>query len=285
MPLPIIVGTDGSPEATSAVEWAADDAARRGLPLRFVSVVDHWAYGIPKFPATLADPLTVHAERALEAAEATARERRPEVEISKEIVEGIPARILRDRGREAEEIVLGSRGLGGFAGLVIGSVSTHVAGHAPCPVVVVRTGWRDTHARVVVGLDDSAECDPALGYAFEQARLRRATLRAVFAWQLPVHTLAPEIAYDVSEVREARQRVVTRKLDTWRRLHPEVDVQEDLVYGHPVQALTEASGDADLLVVGSHGRGALGSAVLGSVGRAVLHHAACPVAIVRPRAA
>ncbi|GAB3902334.1 hypothetical protein GCM10027612_67310 [Microbispora bryophytorum subsp. camponoti] len=144
---PIVVGTDGSPAATAAVRWAADDAARRGCPLRFVSVVDHWAYGIPKFPVSGGDPLTAHAERALSAAEAVARERQPDVEISTEIIEGIPSRVLRDKAKEAVEIVLGSRGFGGFAGLVIGSVSTHVAGQARCPVVVVRPGWTGERGR------------------------------------------------------------------------------------------------------------------------------------------
>ncbi|MEW9533448.1 universal stress protein [Microbispora sp. NPDC049125] len=280
---PIIVGTDGSAAATAATEWAADDAARKGCPLRLVSVVDHWAYGIPKFPAGAGDPLTVHAERALAAAEAAARGRRPEVPVSAEIVEGIPAKILRDKAGEAAEIVVGSRGLGGFAGVVVGSVSTHVAGHASCPVVVVRPGWRDAHGEIVVGVDYSPECEPAIAYAFEQARLRGCGVRAVYAWQLPVHTLAPEISYDVEELHETQRRAVSEKLAPWRRDEPGVPVREEVVFGHPVEALTEASERADLLVVGSHGRGALGSVMLGSVSRAVLHHAHCPVAVVRPR--
>ncbi|GGO03258.1 universal stress protein [Microbispora rosea subsp. aerata] len=281
MPGPIIVGTDGSPAATAAVRWAADDAARRGCPLRFVSVVDHWAYGIPKLPTSGGDPLTSHAERALHAAEAVARERQPDVKISTEIIEGIPARVLRDKAREAVEIVLGSRGLGGFAGIVIGSVSTHVAGHALCPVVVVRPGWSGDGEGIVVGVDDSPECEPALAYAFEQAGAYGHELRAVHAWQLPAHPLAPEITYDVEEVREAHRRVAREKVARSRGRCPEVQVREEIVYGHPVDALVQASRGASLLVVGSHGRGALGSAMLGSVSRGVLHHAECPVAVVR----
>ncbi|MBD3143700.1 universal stress protein [Microbispora bryophytorum] len=278
---PIVVGTDGSPAATAAVRWAADDAARRGCPLRFVSVVDHWAYGIPKFPVSGGDPLTAHAERALSAAEAVARERQPDVEISTEIIEGIPSRVLRDKAKEAVEIVLGSRGFGGFAGLVIGSVSTHVAGQARCPVVVVRPGWTGERGEIVVGVDDSPECEPALAYAFEQARAHGDTLRAMHAWHLPAHPLAPEITYDVDEVREAHQRVTREKLsDPWRR-YPEVPVRSEIAYGHPVDALVQASRASGLLVVGSHGRGAVGSAMLGSVSRGVLHHAECPVAVVR----
>lgn len=278
---PIIVGTDGSPAATAAVRWAADDAARRGFPLRFVSVVDHWAYGIPKFPTSGGDPLTAHAERALAAAEAVARERQPDVKVSTEIIEGIPSRVLRDKAKEAVEIVLGSRGLGGFAGIVLGSVSTNVAGHAPCPVVVVRPGWSGERGEIAVGVDDSPECEPALAYAFEQARAHGDTLRAVHAWHLPAHPLAPEITYDVEEVREAHQRVAREKLADQRKRRPDVPVREELAYGHPVDALVQASRAAGLLVVGSHGRGAVGSAMLGSVSRGVLHHAECPVAVVR----
>ncbi|MEZ0076194.1 universal stress protein [Planotetraspora sp. GP83] len=278
---PIIAGTDGSPNALAAAEWAADDAARRGCPLRFVSVVDRWAYGIAKFPSYEGDPLATHAERALAQADEAARRRQPGVTVSTEIIEGLPAKVLRDKAKEATEVVLGSRGLGGFAGIVVGSVSTHVAGQAHGPVVVVRPGWEDKHGEVVVGIDDSEECEPAVAYAFEQARLRGGALRAVFAWQFPVHAFATEITYDMDEVREAQQRAATQKIDVWRSEYPDVPVTEDVLFAHPVDALTDASSKADLLVVGSHGRGALGSVVLGSVSRAVLHHAHCPVAVVR----
>ncbi|MFC0553693.1 universal stress protein [Planotetraspora thailandica] len=278
---PIIVGVDGSATGLAAVEWAADDAARRGCPLRLVCVVDRWAYGIVKFPTTAGDPLTMHAERALAEAEEVVRTRRPGVTVSAEIIEGLPAKILRDKAKEATEIVVGSRGLGGFTGILVGSVSTHVAGQAHGPVVVVHPGWKDVHGEVVVGIDGSPECEAALAYAFEQARTRGSSIRAVYAWQLPIHALAPEIGYDLDGVREAQQRVADEKLDPWRRVS-DVVVREDVVCAHPVDALVEASGSADLLVVGSHGRGALGSVVLGSVSRAVLHHSRCPVAVVRP---
>ncbi|GAA4583712.1 universal stress protein [Planotetraspora phitsanulokensis] len=281
MPDPIIVGADGSPAALAAVEWAADDAARQRRPLRLVSVVDRWAYGIVKFPTTAGDPLTMHAERALAEAETVANKRQPDVPVSIEIIEGLPAKILRDKAKEAAEIVLGTRGLGGFTGILIGSVSTHVAGQAHGPVVVVRPGWKDTHGEVVVGIDDSAECEAAIAYAVAQAEARGSTLRAVYAWQLPVHALAPEIGYDIDGVREAQHKVAAEKLAPWRR-QSDVTIMEDVVCAHPVDALTDASEAADLLVVGSHGRGALGSVMLGSVSRGVLHHAHCPVAVVRP---
>ncbi|MFF0862027.1 universal stress protein [Nonomuraea sp. NPDC003560] len=196
-------------------------------------------------------------------------------------VEGLPAAVLLDQDKEATEIVLGCRGRGGFAGALLGSVSTNVAGHARCPVVVVRGEHRRVRGEVVVGVDDSPECEPALAYAFEQARLRGAALRVVHAWQLPVHAFAPEISYDLDEIREAQHRLIGDRVRVFASDYPQVSVVQEAPSAHPVDALTTASGQAGLLVVGSHGRGGLGSALLGSVSRGVLHHARCPVAVVR----
>ncbi|MBG0817831.1 universal stress protein [Planomonospora sp. ID82291] len=283
---PVIVGTDGSAAGSAAVEWAADDAARMRAPLRIVFALDRSPYQIPRFSAPeWGDALIRNAERVLAEAEALARGRRPEIEVTTRVVEGAPAVVLRDQAADATEIVIGSRGLGGFAGAVLGSVSMHVAGHARGPVVVVHDGPRTAHGEVVVGIDDSPECDPALAYAFEQAALRGAGLRAVYAWQLPVHVYAPEIVYDMDEIRRAQHEVAAAKLESWRETYPQVKVVEDVRPGHPVEALTAASEQADLVVVGSHGRGALGSLALGSVSRGVLHHVRGAVAVVRaPRA-
>jgi nucleotide-binding universal stress UspA family protein len=278
----IIAGTDGSTGATAAVEWAADDAARTGLPLRLVTAVHRWPNDIPRFVVLDGeDVMTRGARKILDEAEATARTRQPAIEVSTTLVEGLPPVVLRDQGQDAAEIVIGRRGLGGFAGAVIGSVSMHVAGHAHCPVVVVRPGRAPAHGEITVGIDGSDACEPALAYAFEQAKLRGCTLRAIYAWQLPVHVYAPEIAYDMDEIRIAQYAVVADRLATWQQKYPEVSLIEDVRCAHPVEALTKASTGSDLLVVGSHGRGALGSLLLGSVSRGVLHHAYCAVAVVR----
>ncbi|MEO3860343.1 universal stress protein [Acrocarpospora sp. B8E8] len=281
----IVVGVDGSPASLAAVEWATDDAVRTRAPLRIVFVLDRYPYEIVKFPDhNLGDQLTRSAARILDQAEQTANARRPGMAVTTEVIEGRPAEVLRELAAGAAELVVGTRGMGGFARALLGSVSTHVAGHAPGPVVVVHRLPETTRGEVVVGVDDSPACEPALAYAFEQARLRGSAVRALHAWQLPVHAFAPEISYDMDEIRTAQHAVVAGLLDRWREEYPDVKVIEDVHSAHPVEALVDASGGADLLVVGSHGRGALGSVVLGSVSRGVLHHAKCPVAVVRPRA-
>ncbi|MEU4232215.1 universal stress protein [Nonomuraea sp. NPDC026600] len=278
----IVVGVDGSVTARAAVEWAVNDALRMKEPLRIVHAVDRSPYQIGKFPsAALPDTLLREGQRILREALALARERQPGVEVTMEDIEGAPAEVLRAQAGDATEIVLGSRGLGGFVGALLGSVSTHVAGRVRCPVVVVRGDHRPVLGEIVVGVDDSPQCEPAMAYAFRQAAVRGSVLRVVHAWQLPVHAFAPEVVYGMDEVRTAQYQVVLDRLETFRKHYPRVSVVEDVQQGLPVDALTDASARADLLVVGSHGHGALGAMLLGSVSRGVLHHVRCPVAIVR----
>ncbi|MGI5157401.1 universal stress protein [Microbispora sp. CA-102843] len=279
---PVIVGTDGSRAAAAAVEWAAGDAARKGLPLRIVHAVDRLPYEIARYPIPIEDQLDRAGRRILEEAEQAVRETHPAVRVATVMIEGDPSRALRQEAGNAAEIVIGSRGHGGFAGMLLGSVSMHVAGQVDVPVVVVRPGVSAAHGLVVVGVDGSAEAGAALTYAFEEARLRDCRLLALYAWQLPAHPFAPEITYDVGEVRKAQEDYVAGALRTHRDRYPDVAAEMRAVCAHPVAALVEAGEKADLLVVGSRGRGAVGAAVLGSVSRSVLHHAHCPVAVVRP---
>ncbi|MFG1699681.1 universal stress protein [Nonomuraea sp. NPDC049309] len=280
----IIVGVDGSDAARAAVEWAADDAFRRGSALRLVHAADTSWYLVGARPdATLSERVLREGRRVLDEAEALVRERRPSVEVVTREVEGRPPAVLREQAEEdaAEALVVGGRGLGGFTGALLGSVSASLAGQVRCPLVVVREGPRREGGEVVAGVDDSPECEAALAYAFEQAAARGVTLRAVHAWQLPA-LYTPEAPFTMDEVRTAQQQVVEDRLKRLKDAHPQVTVVEDVQRAHPVDALVAASQEAELLVVGSQGRGALGSALLGSVSRNVLHHVSCPVAVVRP---
>lgn len=280
----VVVGVDGSPASLVAVQWAADDAARLGVPLRIVCVVDRYPYQIVKFPdADLGDQLVRGAVRILADAERAARDQRPELTIITQVVEGGPTEALRRQAADATELVVGTRGMGGFTGAVVGSVSMYLAGYAPGPVVVVRRAPEASYGEIIVGLDDSPSCQPALAYAFEQAMLRGGAVRTLHAWQLPVHAFAPELHYEADEIRTAQFAVVAGLLDSWREEYPDVKVIDDVRCAHPVESLVAASRSADLLVVGSSGRCALGPALLGSISRGVLHHAECPVAVVRAR--
>ncbi|MGW0810638.1 universal stress protein [Nonomuraea sp. NPDC002799] len=281
----IVVGADGSAAATAAVEWAADDAARAAARLRIVHVVDRSPYEMARFPALgLGDVVDRSAESVLADAEAAARKRQPEIGITTALLRGAAAAMLREQADDdvVAEIVIGGGGLGGFPGAMLGSVSTHVAGHARGTVVVVRSGPDAVHGEIVVGFDDYGACEPALAYAFEQARSRASTLRAVHAWQPPAHAHIPESIHDLDEIHAAQCRAVAGVLRGWRQEYPQVPVIEDVRRAHPVDALATASEKADLVVVGSQGRGAIGTVMLGSVSLGVLNHARNSVAVVRP---
>lgn len=278
----IVVGVDGSAAATLAVEWAADDAARAATRLRIVHAVDRSPYEIGRFSAVgLGDAAQRNADSVLVEAEAVARKRQPGLDITGMSLRGASAAALRDQADGATEIVIGGGGLGGFPGAVLGSVSTHVAGHARGPVVVVRSGPDIVHGEIVVGLDDYRGCERALAYAFEQASLRASTLRVVYAWQPPGHAHISESANDLEEIHAAQSRLAAELLQSWRQAYPQVSVIEDVQQNHPVGALTAASETADLVVVGSQGRGAIGTVMLGSVTLGVLYHVHSSVAVVR----
>ncbi|MFB4267949.1 universal stress protein [Nonomuraea sp. GTA35] len=279
----IVVGVDGSDAATAAVEWAADDAARAGARLRIVHAVGRTPYEIAMFATPgQGDAIMVSAQSVLDDAEAVARKRQPGIEVGCELLQGAATAALRNQAGDSAEIVIGGSGLGGLPGAALGSVSAHVAGHAHGPVVVVRSDPDTTHGEVVVGLEDYPACEPALAYAFEQARLRASTLRAVYAWQPPAHAHIPDSAYDLDEIHAAQCRIAAVILQGWRQRYPQVPVIEDVRRTHPVDALVSASAQADLVVVGSQGRGAIGTVMLGSVTLGILHGARSSVAVVRP---
>ncbi|MGI5272441.1 universal stress protein [Nonomuraea sp. CA-218870] len=278
----IVVGVDGSLPARAAVAWAANDAFRTHQPMTLVYAVDRQPYQIARFPdPDRPDQLRRAGQKALDEAVALVHERQPEVEVKARLAEGTPAVVLREQARTAAEVVVGSRGLGSVGGALLGSVSDQVAGHAEAPVVVVQETRRPTYGQVVVGVDDSAECRPALAYAFEQAALRGGTLRVVHACRPPVQALGAGFPLDLEEDRAAREEMVQALLKPFVQKHPDVTVIRDFPRKEAVEALVAVSEETDLLVVGSHGRGAMSSALLGSVSRGVLHRARCTVAVVR----
>ncbi|MCG5217549.1 universal stress protein [Streptosporangium sp. KLBMP 9127] len=278
----ILVATDGSEPAAAAVTWAADQAVlwRRGL--RIVHVAGPAGLSAPFGDiAGLAEIMSREGLDILQAAAEAARQRAPGVEVSTRALAGAVVPLLIKESEGASETVVGSRGRGGFTGLLLGSVSLGIAGHASGPVVVVREPPAPPRGVVVVGFDLSPHSEISLGYAMEQARVRGATVRAVHAWQLPVSPTMAEYPDLTNEAMAAELRAAGEALVPWRERYPRVPIEEVLVPGHPVPAIARAAADADLVVVGSRGLGGLRSAVLGSVGNGVLHGVTAPVAVVR----
>jgi nucleotide-binding universal stress UspA family protein len=280
----IVVGVDGSASATAAVEYAAEDAARRNATLKIVHVREPWA-GTEGFRGVngLNEAVQRFREGVIAAAERHAHARAPQVEVSTRLVTGDVTQRLMSEAEDADELVIGSRGMGGFSGMILGSVGLGVAGHVPGPIVVVRTPVHRTYGEITVGYDGTEHSEAALEYAFNEAERRSVHLRVIYAWQTPLFSPFAAGYTDLLEgVFEGCTAFVWQQLAPWRDKHPGVEVEQTAVRGHPIYALSEASRTADLVVAGSRGLGTFGSAVLGSVGHGVLHRAHCPVAIVRP---
>ena len=280
----IIVGVDGSSAATAALEWAADDATRKGATLKIVCVREPRANSF-SFPVSLGsnDELRKNYDEILAAAADRAHERAPGIKVITAQTIGAVVEKLKSESESADTLVLGSRGMGGFAGLVLGSVGMGVVGHAASPVVIVRHSAQSIYGEIVVGFDGSTHSEAALEYAFEQARLRHAQLHIIYAWQALTFASRADYTGLLDEALEIESRTVDQCLALWSHKHPDVRVKESIVYSHPVPILVGASRTADLVVVGSRGLGNLGSALLGSVSHGLLHRAHCPVAVVRPR--
>ncbi|MEV0831063.1 universal stress protein [Nonomuraea rubra] len=270
----IVVGVDGSAAAKAAVRWAAADAERRDLGLRIVHVRE-------QRPGEHARGCCAST---LSSAADVARERAGGVQVTTELLAaGVVDRLLAE-SETADSVVLGSRGLGELAGMLAGSVSLAVAGHATGPVVIVRGSDSARHGRVVVGYDTSEHAEAALKYAVEHARAHGGRLHVLHAWQTPV--FSPHLAAWNSllvEVYQEESRAVAESVTRWQEKNPDVEITHETLSGHPVGVLARAGATADLVVVGSRGRDGFASAVLGSVGHGVLHHVTCPVAVVRPR--
>ncbi len=272
----IVVGVDGSAPAAAAVDWAAADARRRGLDLRIVHVCGEWPPGSDGYE---------HCVDTREVAAGRARRLGGDIQVTTEFLPGKVATALIGESQEADSVVLGSRGLGGFAGMVIGSVGMAVAGHAAGPVVIVRAPAVVEHGRIVVGDDGSEDARAAMRYAVGQARARGAELHVVHGRQMTAFSpYAAGYSGLIERLMEEELEAARERVIPWREQNPDLLITDEQVCDHPVSALIKASETADLVVVGSRGLGGFASAVLGSVGHGVLHHVTCPVAVVRPHA-
>lgn len=224
------------------------------------------------------------AMRWVRSAIAAAEDTAPGLDIEVRVEVGSAARLLEQESETSALVVVGSRGLGGFTGLVLGSVAVALSCHAKCPVVVVRGDDPASDGPVVVGVNGALENWYVVDRAFAEAEARGAELVAVHAWQPPLGTarIAESVGIVWSELDTVREALVAQRLAACADRHPGVDVKKYVVHGSAVQRLVEFAEGASLLVVGSHGTGGLTGMVLGSTSQALVRHAPCPVLLVRP---
>lgn len=273
--MPIVACVDGSEESMRAAEWAAREAQRRRAPLRLVSAAAmpprmHAYGGVPR---TVADALRGESVRALSTAVTRAEEVSSRLLIDASVLTGPPAVTVTASGSGALMLVVGARGAGGFAAMLLGSVSRYAATHAPCPVIVVREETCAAHGEVVVGVRDPLDISAALDFAFDEADVHGATLVVVHSW----HWLSATARRPADAARLAAEadRNLAEALTPWLDKYPEVRVRRDVVHAHPGHVLATYSGRADLVVIGGQRHGGAGG-----VQHALLNHAHGPVAIV-----
>lgn len=281
-PRPVVVGVDGSDAALAAARVALDEARRRTAPLLIVTVV-RWPYdglatpppGID-LPALLRESGQAVVERALAVLPDSAG-----ADVSTSVVNGHPVEVLRAASEDARLLVLGSRGVGGVAGLLLGSTASRVVPHAGCPVIVLSDDAdvlvRDRRS-VVVGVEGRQGDEEVLAFAVDEAAARGTDLLAVHAWQEVVldtslRTVSP--LADWAGVVADEERALSEALAGWRDKEPDLVVREAVVRDRTARALVAASMTAQLLVVGHRAH-----RVPGSTTHSVLNRATCPVAVV-----
>ena len=280
---PVIVGVDGSEQSLLAVEWAAQEARRHSSPLRIVSAPDVMPrmHAYHASPAEIAAALRGVAARALAAAITRCDEVAPGLPVDTCLLSGPPAVAVAETGSDASMLVVGARGAGGFAAMMLGSVSRYVAAWAPCPVAVVREESSAVHREVAVGVRDPQNATGALAFAFEEAALRGADLVAVHTWYwLPSGQAGALRPADPGRFAAEATRQLAAALKDWQDKYPDVQVRRDVIRGHPARVLASLSARTDLVVLGRHGHPAGPGPGIGSIQHAVLDHAHGPVAVV-----
>ncbi|MER7246894.1 universal stress protein [Kribbella sp. NPDC000426] len=258
----VVVGIDGAPDCENAIRWGAAEAEARGVGLRLVHAFVWAEFRVPLGPSDMAPGLRANADRIVEEAVAVAREFAPGLEVTGHRVDGFPSAVLLAESRSAELVVIGSRVVGRLLSAVISSAGVDLAAHARCPVVVVRP-TEDALAgnEVVIGYDGSRAADAAVDFGLEYAKRHGLAARIVAV-----------LADDEDEDHDLLAGVRAHALAQ--------DAELIEVSGHPSELLLEWSADAQLLVVGSRGRGGFAGLLLGSVSQTMLHQAACPVAVI-----
>jgi nucleotide-binding universal stress UspA family protein len=284
--LPIVVGVDGSEAGRPAIDLAVREAHLHRRALRLVHAFVWPTLGVHVGPSPQGPPdggLAADADRLLAEALAYATAAGPDLDISGEVVTGAAVPVLLAQARHAALVVVGSRGLGGFSGLLLGSVAVQLAAHSGGPVLVARGEQRIT-GPVVVGVDGSEASGEALAFGVAEAAARGSGVVALQTWWGHLSDGAEQelpLVYDADDVRSVLEARLAATVAAHRESHPDVPVRVEVRHARAAHALVEASGSAQMVVVGARGRGGMSGLLLGSVSQALLHHARCPVAVIR----
>jgi nucleotide-binding universal stress UspA family protein len=282
---PIVVGVDGATYTRSALDWALEEAVREGCDIMLVHGRSVPVQGPHIEP--LMEASDAVAQRILHAASQRIHGVSPRTKVTTATGIGSPGMLLVDASRDARVVVVGARGRGAVASAFLGSTSVDVVARAHCPVVVARElpATSSAPSGVVVGTDGSELSTAAVGEAFREADSRGAPLTVVHTWSIEL----ADTGMRMLESDEARARIAesetalaAQAVAGWAEKYPDVQVRTVVLNAHPVEALADTSRDAELVVVGSRGRGGFRGLLLGSVSQGVLHHAHCPVMVVRP---
>lgn len=287
---PLIVGVDGSDGSILAIDWAADEAVRHGLPLRLVhaSLWERYEGALPSLGRERPSE-RVMADHIVASAEERVRRLNPDLKVTGEAVAAEAVAALLSEGDNASALVTGSRGRGELKGALLGSVSLAVAARAYCPVIVVRgdkAGLAGTHGRILLGAGDPDTSAEAVRFAFREAEARRCELDVVRAWRLPANENADPPAPAGTPVYEHEAQasdLVDALLADAMADHPAVRVRRATAEGPARKVLVNRSAAADLVVVGARRRSGHFGLQLGRVSHTLLHHADCPVAVVPQR--
>ncbi|WP_370501483.1 universal stress protein [Mycolicibacterium sp. jd] len=288
---PVVVGVDGSPAAARALRWAAHEAVRRAAPLLIVHTCVLIPAAVPHATAlggyrnaVIEDSRSLLADAANQAREAAAG-----VVVDTALTSGSAAEQLIARSVAADLVVIGTRGLGGISSLVAGSVAVAVAAHGRCPVVVVRGAGTDDeprqHRPVVVGFDGSSTSKAAIPFAFQAAAARGVAVVAVHVWMdftIGSVSAAAALTHAWESAQAEQMALLSTELAEYRTRFPAVPVEQVILQDRPAPTLLRYAENAQLIVVGSRGRGGFRGLLLGSTSQALIHHAACPVAVVPP---
>lgn len=284
----VVVAVDGSEQNRSAIDWAANEAAATDRPLVLVLALETkglWPFSNRDAP-DVTELANTPERRVLEAVTDHVSRAHPALAVRHELipVEGSPAETLVAAAEAEAMLVVGQRGLGAFARVMVGSTSIAVAGRSPVPVVVVPNSWVPKHQDtrpVVVGLQLGDSHLEALPYAALEARRRGVGLVVVHAWSVPpVYAWDATVAAAYEEFGRRQPEEVEEALSGLREEFRDVAITTSVHRGHPATVLLDAAFDGQLLVLGRHGGGRILGFPLGSITRAVLHYAQLPVVVV-----